>query len=196
MRALRSVIVLAGLLSIFSINAALAHVGDDTNGFLAGLEHPIFGWDHVVAMVAVGLWGAFLGRPAIFILPITFPIVMAFGGALGVAGVEIPYVETGIALSGLVLGLMVAFAINLPLAISMVMVGVFAIFHGYAHGQELPTSANPLGYTVGFVISTSLLHLAGIGIGFLTSIRFGSVIVRVIGGLIAMVGAAFLFGVA
>lgn len=177
--------------------AAAAHTGEGvTGGFLSGLTHPILGWDHVVAMVAVGLWGAFLGKPAIYVLPIVFPLVMAFGGALGVAGVGIPAVETGIAASGLVLGLMVAFAVRAPLAIAAVLVGVLAIFHGHAHGTELPEAANPFAYAVGFVIGTGLLHLIGIGAGALTALPAGAMAVRGIGGLIALAGAAFLFGVA
>ncbi|MBC8130578.1 MAG: HupE/UreJ family protein [Rhizobiaceae bacterium] len=187
---------LAGLLLVAATSAASAHVGDDASGFVSGLLHPIFGWDHVVAMVAVGLWGAFLGVPAIYILPVVFPVVMALGGVLGMNGIDLPFVEAGIGASGLVLGLMVAFAVRLPIAIAMVIVGVFAVFHGHAHGMELPGTANPFGYAVGFVVSTSLLHLAGIGLGALTSLPSGAVVVRSLGGLIALVGAAFLFGVA
>src|ERR1700755_2534240 len=107
---------------------ALAHTGEGTGGFLAGLAHPVFGPDHVVAMVAVGLWGAYLGAPAIWMLPIVFPMVMAFGGALGILGVPVPHVETGIALSAVVLGLMVALAARPKLWIAAVIVGLFAIF--------------------------------------------------------------------
>lgn len=184
------------LVSLAATGAASAHVADGASGLVSGLLHPIFGWDHVVAMVAVGLWGAFLGAPAIWLLPVVFPVVMALGGALGIAGVDIPLVEAGIGVSGLLLGLMVAFAVRLPIAIAMVMVGVFAIFHGHAHGTELPSAANPFGYAIGFVVATSLLHLAGIGLGALTSLPLGAVVIRGLGGLIALVGAAFLFGVA
>lgn len=182
---------------IFLATAAQAHTGEGiTGGFLSGLTHPIYGWDHVVAMVAVGLWGAFLGMPAIWLLPVVFPLVMAFGGALGVLGVPVPAIETGIALSGVVLGLLVAFAIRAPLWVAAVIVGVFAIFHGHAHGTELPAAANPFSYGVGFVIGTGLLHLGGIALGFLTGSKAGNVVVRGAGGVIAAVGAAFLFGVA
>src|SRR5215475_518711 len=121
---------------------ALAHTENIGVGFLSGFAHPIFGWDHVVAMVAVGLWGVFLGAPAIWLLPIVFPLVMAFGGVLGILGVPLPAVETGIASSAIVLGLMVALAARPPLWAAAVLVGVFAIFHGYAHGKELPDGAN------------------------------------------------------
>lgn len=174
-----------------------AHVGEGINtGFASGFWHPIYGWDHVVAMVAVGLWGAFLGAPAIWILPVVFPLVMAFGGALGVIGVPIPMIETGIALSGVVLGLLIAFAVRAPIWVAAVIVGVFAIFHGHAHGTELPEAFSPYGYAVGFVVGTGLLHMAGIALGFLTKSEAGKLAVRGAGGVIALVGAAFLFGLA
>jgi len=163
-------------------------------GFISGLTHPLFGFDHVVAMIAVGLWGAFLGSPALWILPVVFPVVMAFGGALGVLGVEIPLVETGIAASAVVLGLMVALALRPKIAIAAVIVGAFAIFHGHAHGTELPEAASPLTYSIGFVISTGLLHLAGIGFGHFTRWPQGILAVRAGGGAIALVGVGFLTG--
>ncbi len=163
-------------------------------GFISGLTHPLFGFDHVVAMIAVGLWGAFLGSPALWILPVVFPVVMAFGGALGVLGVQIPLVETGIAASAVVLGLMVALALRPKIAIAAVIVGAFAIFHGHAHGTELPEAASPLAYSIGFVISTGLLHLAGIGFGRFTRWPQGILAVRAGGGAIALVGVGFLTG--
>jgi urease accessory protein len=173
-----------------------AHTGTGViGGFSSGFLHPITGWDHVVAMVAVGLWGAFLGSPAIWILPITFPLVMAVGGALGIAGIPLPYTETMIALSGIVLGCVVLFGVRAPIWIAAVIVGVFAIFHGHAHGMELPTAANPLSYAVGFVLATGLLHLFGIAFGFLTLVPRGQYLVRGLGAAIAAVGAGFLFGV-
>ena len=147
-------------------------------------------------MVAVGLWGAFLGKPAIWILPVVFPLVMAVGGALGVMGVPIPAIETGIALSGVVLGLLIAFAVRAPLWAAGVIVGIFAIFHGHAHGTELPGAVNPFAYGIGFVIGTGLLHLAGIALGLLVGSTAGRVVVRATGAIIAALGAAFLFGVA
>ena len=178
-------------------NPLLAHTGEGINtGFASGFWHPILGWDHVVAMVAVGLWGAFLRQPAIWLLPIVFPLVMAFGGALGVIGVPIPAVETGIALSGVVLGLLIAFAVQAPIWVAAVLVGIFAIFHGHAHGTELPEAFSAYGYAVGFVVGTGMLHMVGIGLGFLTSSQLGTYAARAIGGLIALVGAAYLFGIA
>lgn len=176
---------------------ASAHTeGAIAGGFVSGFVHPILGWDHVVAMVAVGLWGAFLGAPAIWILPVVFPLVMAFGAALGVLGVPVPAIETGIAGSAVVLGLLILLAARLPLWLASVIVGVFAIFHGYAHGTELPEAVNPFAYGVGFVIATGLLHLAGIAFGLLVRWPAGVYAVRAGGGVISLVGCAFLFGLA
>jgi len=175
---------------------AFAHTGEGNGGFLAGLAHPVFGTDHVVAMVAVGLWGAFLGAPAIFLLPIVFPLVMAFGGVLGILGLPLPAVETGIASSAIVLGAMVALAARPPLWIAAVLVGAFAIFHGYAHGKELPDGANAVAFSAGFVIATGLLHLTGVAFGLLTHWPAGRLAVRGAGGVIALVGLAYLGGLA
>jgi urease accessory protein len=160
--------------------------------FWGGFTHPIFGPDHVVAMVAVGLWGAFLGQPAIWILPVVFPLVMAFGGALGVAGVPVPGVETGIAISAIALGMMVALAAKPPLWVAAVLVGAFAIFHGHAHGAELPIGADAVAFSMGFVIATGLLHLAGIAFGGLSYWPTGRIAVRAAGVVIALIGVAYL----
>ena len=175
--------------------AAGAHQGGLAGGFSSGFIHPMLGWDHVVAMVAVGLWGAFLGSPAIWVLPVVFPMVMAFGGALGVLGVPIPSVETGIALSAIVLGAMVALAARPPVWVAAVIVGVFAIFHGHAHGTELPAAANPLAFSLGFVIATGLLHISGISFGLLVRWPAGKVAVRAVGAGIAIAGVGFLAGI-
>jgi urease accessory protein len=170
-----------------------AHSGSGTgSGFTSGFMHPIGGLDHVVAMVAVGLWGAFLGNPAIWLLPVVFPLVMAFGGALGVAGVPMPAVETGIALSAVVLGVAVALAARAPLWAAAAIVGLFAIFHGHAHGTELPHSANPLAYSLGFVLATGLLHLGGVAFGLLDRLPAGKLAIRALGGVIALIGVGFL----
>lgn len=173
---------------------ASAHVGqgDVSGGFVAGFMHPIFGLDHVVAMVAVGLWGAQLGQPAIWVLPVTFPIVMAFGGVLGGMGIALPGVEFGIAGSAIALGAMVLFAVRPPLWMAGVLVGIFAIFHGHAHGVELPASADPISYSAGFVIATGGLHLVGILIGNITRWKSGNYVLRAAGAAIAAVGIHFL----
>jgi urease accessory protein len=195
MRHLRQAILAAALL--VAAASASAHPGGGVaGGFSSGFMHPILGWDHVVAMVAVGLWGAFLGRPAIWVLPIVFPMVMAFGGAIGLSGLHIPAVETGIAFSAIVLGAVVALAIRPPIPVAAVIVGTFAIFHGYAHGVELPKAADPLAYSLGFVIATGMLHLAGIAIGLVVRWPAGKIAVRAVGAAIAMAGVAFLTGIA
>ena len=178
-----------------SVVFAHADAAGVTGGFISGFLHPLLGWDHVAAMFAVGLWGVFLGRPAIWLLPVVFPLVMAFGGVLGLAGVPIPAIETGIALSSVVLGLLIALAVRAPLWVAALIVGAFAIFHGHAHGTELPEAANPLAYSAGFVIATGLLHLAGILFGELTRLPYGQVAVRIGGVLIALAGVGFLLGV-
>ena len=160
--------------------------------FWGGFTHPIFGPDHVIAMVAVGLWGAFLGAPAIWLLPVVFPLVMAVGGAIGVAGVPLPGVETGIAISAIALGGMVALAARPPLWIAAVLVGAFAIFHGHAHGAELPIGADAVAFSMGFVIATGMLHLAGIAFGGLSHWPAGRIAVRAMGGVICLLGFAYL----
>jgi urease accessory protein len=165
-------------------------------GFLAGFAHPLNGADHLLAMVAVGLWGAFLGRPLIYILPTVFPTVMAGGAILGMAAVELPPIELGIALSVLLLGLLTAAAKSLPIWAASAIVAFFAIFHGFAHGQELPVAADPVGYSAGFVLSTGLLHLLGIALGALTRLpRPFALVPRYLGGLIALAGTYFLYKV-
>jgi urease accessory protein len=189
--------LIVATLSVIDAAPALAHEGAGIGGgLISGFLHPITGLDHVIAMVAVGLWGAFLGKPAIWQLPIVFPIVMAIGGAMGVANLPVPAVETGIALSAIVLGLMVAFAARPPLWVAALIVGAFAIFHGYAHGRELPEAADAVAFSVGFVVATGLLHLAGIAFGLLARWKTGTWAVRTAGAAIAAGGAAFLTGLA
>lgn len=183
---------------LFMAGPALAHVGEGSSagGFLAGLVHPVFGPDHVVAMVAVGLWGAMLGAPAIWLLPVVFPLVMAMGSIAGALGVPLPGVEAGIALSGIVLGLAVAAALRPPLAVAAVLVGAFAVLHGHAHGAEQPAGGDPFAYVAGFVTGTGALHLAGIALGALVLVPKGRWLVRGLGVGIAAVGTAFLTGAA
>ena len=173
---------------------ALAHVQEgQAAGFLTGLAHPVSGLDHVLAMVAVGLWGAQLGVPAIWLLPVTFPLVMAVGGFLGLVGIPLPGVETGVALSALALGLAVATSWRPPLAIAALMVAAFAVFHGHAHGTELPAGQSGLTYSIGFVTATGLLHLAGISIGLIHRWPVGRVALRVLGAGVAAGGLFFLW---
>jgi len=173
---------------------ALAHVQEgQAAGFLTGLAHPVSGLAHVLAMIAVGLWGAQLGLPALWLLPVTFPLVMAFGGFLGLLGIPLPGVEVGIALSALALGLAVATVWGPPLAAAAVLVAAFAVFHGHAHGTELPEGQSGLTYSIGFVVATGLLHLAGIGIGAIQRWPAGQRVLRVLGAGVAIGGAYFLW---
>ena len=188
----RALLVLALLLA--APVAARAHVaGGEAEGFVAGLRHPVSGLDHVLAMVAVGIWGAQLGAPAIWLLPVTFRMVMAFGGFLGLVGVPIPGVEIGIAVSAILLGLAVAGERRPGLAAACVLVAVFAIFHGHAHGTELPPGESGLLYSLGFVIATGCLHAAGIAIGLVHRWPAGRVALRVTGAAVALAGLAFLW---
>ena len=187
--ALRSVLVSLALLP----GAAFAHTGaGHAHGFVQGFAHPIGGLDHLLAMVAVGLFAAYLGGRALWLVPATFVGVMALGGLLGVSGAALPYVELGIALSVVVLGLLVALRWNFPVAGAMAIAGVFAVFHGYAHGTELPENASGLAYGIGFMIATAVLHLAGIAIGLGFASRgtgsLGRRLVQTGGGAIALAG--------
>jgi urease accessory protein len=171
-----------------------AHVeGGAAGGFLSGLHHPISGLDHVLAMVAVGLWGAQLGAPAIWLLPVAFPIMMAFGGLLGLSGIELPAVELGIALSAVILGALILGAIRLPLAAALLVVGFFAVFHGHAHGTEMTPGQSAILYSIGFVIATGLLHAAGIGIGLIHRWDAGRVALRGAGSVVMAGGLFFLW---
>ena len=192
----KSSLVLLIAVSTLLCNPALAHTGEGVDGLYAGILHPISGLDHVVAMVAVGLWGGILDKPALWQLPIAFPVIMAVAGAFGAAGVPLPGVEVGIALSGIVLGAMVLFAVRMPVWTAMIIVGVFAVFHGHAHGAELPAAANPMAYALGFVLATGTLHLCGIAVGGLGKWPVGRMLVRAAGAAIALAGGAFLTGIA
>lgn len=161
---------------------------------MSGFLHPLSGFDHALAMIAVGLWGAILGRPLIVLLPIVFPLTMAFGGMLGIAGTPFPPVELGIAISVLALGLMVMLAVRASVILAATIVAAFALFHGYAHGQEAPSVADPVGYCVGFVLCTSLLHLVGIALGALKAFPKGMLVIRAAGAAIALSGLYFAAG--
>ncbi|MEO1467926.1 MAG: HupE/UreJ family protein [Pseudomonadota bacterium] len=186
----------AMLAALLAAGPAAAHSAEGVaGGFASGLAHPVLGPDHLIAMIAVGLWGAQLGMPMIVVLPVAFPLMMAVGGVAGAAGLPLPGVEIGIAGSALVLGLVVAAAWRAPVWGAAAIVAIFALFHGHAHGTELPAAADPLAYGIGFVIMTGLLHLAGIGIGMLQGWQdLGPKVVRGVGALIAAGGAFFLVG--
>jgi urease accessory protein len=172
----------------------LAHPqAGEAKGFLTGLEHPVSGLDHVLAMVAVGLWGAQLRAPAIWLLPVAFPMVMAMGGMLGLMGVPLPGVEYGIAASAILLGAAVLFEYRPPLAAAAVLVACFAIFHGHAHGTELPPGQSGLLYSMGFVIATGCLHGVGITIGVVHRWNWGQLFLRLAGAVVAVGGMFFMW---
>jgi urease accessory protein len=173
---------------------AFAHVqSGEAGGFVTGLAHPISGLDHVLAMVAVGLWGAQLGSPAIWLLPVAFPMVMAVGGMLGLVGVPLPGIEFGIAASAIVLGAAVMFALRPPLAVAAALVALFAIFHGHAHGTELPPGQSAMLYSMGFVVATGCLHAMGIGVGEARRWTWGSGLLRAAGAVVAVCGVSFMW---
>lgn len=177
---------------------AFAHTGAGAvHGFSHGFAHPLGGLDHLLAMVTVGIFAWQLGGRAVWAVPATFVGLMAVGGALGVSGIDVPFVELGIALSVIVLGGVVAFGLKAPLAAAMAMVGFFAIFHGHAHGAEMPADASGLAYGLGFMVATAGLHLAGIGLGMAIG-RFGELhgekFVRGAGAAVAVAGVGIMAG--
>lgn len=190
--------VLAGLLALAPALAptlAFAHTGvGATHGFEHGFLHPLTGLDHLLAMVAVGLLAARLGGRALWAVPASFLALMLVGGGLGMAGLDLPYVEIAIALSVVVLGGAVALGAPLPLAAAMTLAGAFALFHGHAHGSEMPESTSGFAYAAGFLAATALLHLAGIGLGMglgrLDKVQ--GVLARGAGAAIALTGAVIL----
>lgn len=186
---------LAGASMLLAAAAAQAHSeGASAGGFVSGYLHPLSGLDHLLAMVAVGIWGATLGRPLVWALPVAFPLMMVVGGVLGIAGVPLPFVETGVGVSVVVLGLAIALAWRAPVPVAVAIVAVFAVFHGHAHGAELPASAVPAAYAAGFVVSTGLLHLAGVAIGLAHGQPWGPKLLRAGGVAIAAAGVWILLG--
>lgn len=175
---------------------ALAHTGaGEAHGFAHGFAHPLTGIDHVLAMVAVGILAAQSGGRALWAVPLAFLSLMVVGGAVGMGGLDLPFVETAIALSVVVLGAAVAFGVTLPLAAAMGLAGVFALFHGHAHGAEMPEDASGLAYGLGFVTATAMLHLAGLGLGLMIGrfgARHGAALVRLSGAAIALGGVVLL----
>ncbi len=191
----QKILFLLIILTLLAAAPAFAHVQrGQAAGFFTGLSHPVSGMDHVLAMVAVGLWGAQLGAPAMWLLPVIFPMVMAMGGMLGLLGIPLPLVEIAIALSAVLLGIMVMTEARPPLALAAILVGFFAIFHGHAHGTELPAGQSGLLYSMGFVMATGCLHGVGIAIGLIHRWPAGKIALRIAGAGVALGGAFFLWG--
>jgi len=192
--ALRRIFLALFLALILAPHAASAHiVAGEAMGFWSGFNHPVSGLDHILAMIAVGMWGVQLGRPATWVLPITFPLIMACGGFLGLAGIPLPGAEIGIAFSGIVLGTAVLTAFRAPLALTALIVGTFGLFHGHAHGVEMPPGQNPLLYSLGFVLATGLMHATGIAIGLLHRRQWGHYAIRFAGVVVLAGGLFFLW---
>jgi len=182
-------------IAAFGIGSAFAHPGHpDAFGFNDGFSHPFSGIDHLLAMLALGLWAAQNKRSALWVLPLAFPLTMAAGALLAFSGLQLPAVETGIAASVAVFGLLIAFAVRMPLWASAGVVSIFALFHGYAHGSELPHSASALWYGAGFVAATALLHALGLAIGLVAGQKMAAQAVRLGGVAIAAVGCYLLSG--
>ena len=185
--------IAAILLALWPL-VAHAHVAPgQVVGLLTGFRHPWSGLDHILAMIAVGIWGAQLGAPAIWLLPVTFPMVMACGGFLGLIGVHLPGVEFGIAASALLLGAMVSLEARPPLLWAAVLVGIFGLYHGHAHGTELPDGQSGMLYSMGFVLATGCLHAAGIALGLIHPLPAGRWGLRGAGACIAIMGLFFIW---
>jgi urease accessory protein len=175
--------VVLALLLLLPVTA-MAHVeGGSTTGMLAGFFHPLLGVDHLLAMVAVGLWAAQLGGRALWVTPATFVVMLLLGGAFGITNVAIPHSETGILLSVLLLGLLLVAAVRMPVVPSAVIVGIFALFHGYAHGVEMPLLSDGITYSLGFAITTALMHGVGILLGLQSARLHPDISVTRIAGL-------------
>ena len=188
----RTIAVALAMLALPAV--AQAHTGLHTDGALAGFAHPFSGFDHILAMVAVGFWASALGGNARWIVPSAFVSIMAVGGLMGIYGVALPMVETGIALTVAVLGLLVAFDVKVPTPAAAAIVGICALFHGHAHGTELPGMSSAAGYVAGFMAATIILHLIGIGLAYLRFGKAGQVVGRLAGAAVAVAGAALLTG--
>jgi urease accessory protein len=184
----------AAAATVLAATPAFAHVGaGSTSGFFAGFEHPFLGLDHITVMIAVGLWAALKGGRALWVWPAAFVGVMLIGGALGIAGVAVPFVEPGILASIVALGLLVAAAADLPVAVGAAIIGAFALLHGHAHGTEVPESASGIEYMAGFAIATAALHATGIGAALSFGLRFRN-LVRIAGAACALVGVGLAAG--
>ena len=196
MRTLGIAILLVMMISLIP-TTALAHEGGNVpfGGFLSGLLHPVLGFDHLLAMLCVGILSAQIGGKAIWTVPATFVIFMAFGGILGIQNIGSLPAETGIALSLVLLGGVIAIERRLPIWVAMITVGFFGIFHGYAHGLEMPSTAEPLVFALGFLLGTAIIHIVGVVIGDISQhYARGKLILRIAGGLISIIGLLYLFG--
>ncbi len=190
---LKSIAAVGAALAAFSASTAMAHTGHGSAaGFMAGFSHPLFGADHFLAMLAVGLWAGAIGGRATWLVPGAFVAAMVFGGVMGAQGIALPAVELGIAFSVIALGALLAFNPSLPLAASMAIAAVFAVFHGHAHGSEMPVDASGLAYGAGFILATALLHATGLAAITALKIRLTPAALRITGGAVGVAGLALL----
>lgn len=186
-----------GLVALFAAipALALAHPGHEhTTSFMTGFMHPMGGVDHLLAMLAIGLWAASLGGRALWAVPSAFVGTMLVGGFLAVAGVQVPFIEQGIVLSVILMGALLVGAARFPVAMCAGLAGLFALFHGAAHGLEMPLNANGAEYALGFAASTALLHVAGIGFGAFIARVKAPMVTRVAGSIIAVTGLFLALG--
>ncbi|QUX90744.1 urease accessory protein UreJ [Marinomonas sp. A3A] len=180
--------------SVLASGSVLAHPGhEQASSFMTGFAHPMGGLDHLLAMVAIGLWAASIGGRALWAIPVAFVVTMLLGGGLAVAGLNVPFVEQGILLSVIILGALVLFAKRLPTAVCVAIAGGFALFHGAAHGMEMPLSANGLQYALGFALATAGLHVVGLGVGQVMAKIGTPLATRISGSLIATAGLFLAF---
>lgn len=193
----RSIFLLHTLLALSALalpSLAHAHIGaGEASGWMHGLAHPFSGRDHFCTMIAVGLWAAQMGGRALWRVPLTFLCAMLLGGLLGMAAILVPYVEAGIVMSLLVLGALIAAAVWLPLPASAAVIGVFALFHGYAHGAEMPLNVSGFAYAAGFMLATALLHGMGIGVALFIKNMGRALWLRLAGAVIALCGGGLWF---
>ncbi|HEV8392242.1 MAG TPA: HupE/UreJ family protein [Dongiaceae bacterium] len=196
MNRLTRIVTVAAIIGAALTSPAFAHtgIGAHGNGFVAGFLHPLLGLDHELAMLGVGVWAVQLGKRAIWLVPVSFVTVMAIGAVVGIVGAPLPMVEFGIAGSVLVIGVLIAFGARMPVALAMSLVGAFALFHGHAHGTELPGFAHPAAYGAGFIAATSLLHVAGVGVAYLVRRHAAKLPFRITGAMMAAVGGGLLLG--
>jgi urease accessory protein len=183
---------------VASPGLASAHTGiGETGGFAHGFAHPFGGIDHLLAMIGVGVFARHLGGRALWLVPASFVTIMMGGGMLGTNGIALPFVESAIALSVIVLGVAIVARVDMPTLAAMAMVGIFAVFHGHAHGVEMPETVSGLSYGAGFVLATSILHLAGVSVGFgLDRAKgvYGDRALTLGGGTMALTGVVLLAG--
>jgi urease accessory protein len=188
-RAAATALMIAG----FAAPASAHILGGPMGGFGSGFEHPLLGADHFLAMLAVGLWGAQMGGRSVWTLPATFPLIMCIGGVIGMmADIPDAVISAGISLSLLALGAAIASRWNAPEFISLTIIALFALFHGYPHGKMAPNATDPAAYTVGFVVATGMIHILGIAIGFGLGKLYNGLVVRALGGLIVLAGVYYL----